>query len=141
MENHLRLFRLCCGSMLAVGLIAGALSAPAEAAGFSWFFRNVHPSGNCGGAREVAVSYYWTGRRTASGERFRPHGLTAAHRSLPFGTRVRLRNPRNGRMVTVRINDRGPYGSAHRLGVKFDLARGAARALGLRQTNWVCVVG
>jgi len=89
--------------------------------------------------REIAVSYYGTGRRTASGERFRPHGLTAAHRSLPFGTRVSLKNPRNGRAVTVRINDRGPYGPAHRLGVKFDLARGAARALGLVQTNWVCV--
>jgi rare lipoprotein A len=141
MESHLRLFGICCGSTVGIGLIVIALSAPVEAAGFGWFFKNVRPSGNCGGAREVAVSYYRSGRRTANGERFRPHGLTAAHRSLPFGTRVRLRNPRNGRTVTVRINDRGPYGSAHRLGVKFDLARGAADQLGLRQTNWVCLVG
>ena len=83
------------------------------------------------------MTNYWTGRHTASGERFNPNALTAAHRSLPFGTRVHLTNPRNGRSVTVRVNDRGPYGPAHALGIKFDLARGAARALGI-ETNWVC---
>jgi len=139
MESRLRFLTCSCGSGIIAGLLFLTLTAPADAAGFAWFFRNVPPSGQCGAMREVAVSYYGTGRRTASGERFRPHGLTAAHRSLPFGTRVSLKNPRNGRAVTVRINDRGPYGPAHRLGVKFDLARGAARALGLVQTNWVCV--
>jgi rare lipoprotein A len=57
------------------------------------------------------ASYYgreFAGRRTASGERYDPHRLTAAHRSLPFGTRVRVTNLDNGRSVVVRVNDRGP---------------------------------
>src|ERR687883_1389107 len=67
------------------------------------------------------------GRRTASGERFNTHALTAAHRSLPFGTRVRVVNQRTGRSVVVRINDRGPY--AH--GRVIDLSRAAAQAVGV----------
>jgi rare lipoprotein A len=58
------------------------------------------------------ASYYaakFEGRRTASGERYRGSALTAAHRTLPFGTKVRVSNPRNGRSVVVRINDRGPF--------------------------------
>ena len=67
------------------------------------------------------------GRRTASGERFNTHALTAAHKTLPFGTRVRVVNQRNGRSVVVRINDRGP----HVRGRMIDLSRAAARAIGL----------
>jgi rare lipoprotein A len=67
------------------------------------------------------------GRRTASGQVFNQHGLTAAHRSLPFGTRVRVTNLRNGRSTVVRINDRGPYSG----GRIIDLSAGAARAIGL----------
>ncbi|HEY8383995.1 MAG TPA: septal ring lytic transglycosylase RlpA family protein [Microvirga sp.] len=67
------------------------------------------------------------GRRTASGEIFNAGALTAAHRTLPFGTRVRVRNERTGRSVIVRINDRGPY--AH--GRIIDLSKGSARLLGL----------
>lgn len=67
------------------------------------------------------------GRRTASGERFDMHGLTAAHRTLPFGTRVVVTNPANGRSVTVRINDRGPF-HGNRL---IDLSRAAASEIGL----------
>lgn len=60
------------------------------------------------------ASYYgygdgYHGQRTASGERMNAYDHTAAHRYLPFGTRLRVTNPRNGRSVTVRINDRGPY--------------------------------
>jgi len=55
------------------------------------------------------ASYYSEPQRTASGERFNPDKLTAAHRSLPFGSRVRVTNRRNGRSVVVRINDRGPF--------------------------------
>jgi rare lipoprotein A len=58
------------------------------------------------------ASYYgqkFAGRPTASGERFDPDGLTAAHRSLPFGTKVRVTNLANNRSVVVRINDRGPF--------------------------------
>jgi len=67
------------------------------------------------------------GRHTASGERFNQYALTAAHRSLPFGTRVRVTNTRNGRSVIVRINDRGPYGH----GRVIDLSRKAAQVIGV----------
>ncbi len=67
------------------------------------------------------------GQRTASGEPFNPQALTAAHRTLPFGTQVRVTNLRNGQSVVVRINDRGP----HVRGRDIDISAGAARALGL----------
>jgi peptidoglycan lytic transglycosylase len=122
-----------------VGIVLlSSLPATAHAAGFDWFFQHVRPTGQCGEMREVAASNYGGGQKTASGERFNPHALTAAHRSLPFGTRVHVTNPSNGRSVTVRINDRGPFGQAHALGVEFDLSIGAAHALGLHETNWVC---
>ena len=80
-------------------------------------------------AREMVgkASFYWQGHRTANGERFRPGGLTAAHRTLPFGTRVRVTNMRNGRSVVVRINDRGPFIR----GRNIDLSRGAATVIGM----------
>ncbi|MBF2007734.1 MAG: septal ring lytic transglycosylase RlpA family protein [Chlorogloeopsis fritschii C42_A2020_084] len=71
--------------------------------------------------------YDFAGNRTATGERFNPEGMTAAHRSLPFGTRVRVTNTRNGRSVVVRINDRGPFIR----GRVIDLSTGAARVLGM----------
>lgn len=76
------------------------------------------------------ASYYgkrFAGRRTASGETFNPQQLTAAHKTLPFGTKVLVTNPRSGKSVTVRINDRGPY--AH--GRSIDLSRAAAEQIGL----------
>jgi rare lipoprotein A len=69
------------------------------------------------------------GRRTASGEVFDMHALTAAHRSLPFGTLLRVRSVITGREVVVRINDRGPFRGSRML----DLSLGAARALGVDQ--------
>ncbi|MDG5975513.1 rare lipoprotein A [Hydrogenophaga taeniospiralis CCUG 15921] len=69
------------------------------------------------------------GRRTASGERYDMHAFTAAHRTLPFGTRVRVRSVHTGKEVLVRINDRGPF----RRGRVIDLSRAAINALGLRQ--------
>jgi rare lipoprotein A len=75
------------------------------------------------------------GRRTASGEPFDMHALTAAHRTLPFGTRCRVTNRRNGRQVIVRINDRGPYVRGHII----DLARAAAEALDLVRAGHVPV--
>ncbi|MFI6514355.1 septal ring lytic transglycosylase RlpA family protein [Spirillospora sp. NPDC050679] len=60
-------------------------------------------SGSC------QASYYWEGQMTASGERFDPSELTAAHKTLPMGTKVRVTNKNNGKSVIVRINDRGPY--------------------------------
>lgn len=76
------------------------------------------------------ASYYgrrFHGRLTANGERFNMNAMTAAHKTLPFGTRVRVTNPRNGRSVTVRINDRGPFIR----GRTIDLSRAAAQRLGM----------
>ncbi len=67
------------------------------------------------------------GRRTANGERYDMHELTAAHKTLPFGTRVLVHNPRTGKQVVVRINDRGPFVG----GRVIDLSRAAAEALGI----------
>jgi rare lipoprotein A len=67
------------------------------------------------------ASFYDTGSMTASGERFDPNGMTAAHKTLPFNTRVRVTNLANGTSVVVRVNDRGPFVSGRCL----DLARGA----------------
>lgn len=76
------------------------------------------------------ASYYadrFHGLRTASGERFDQRALTAAHRTLPFGTRVRVTNPANGQSVVVRINDRGPFAR----GRTIDLSRAAAEEVGI----------
>lgn len=67
------------------------------------------------------------GPMTANGERYSAGGLTAAHRTLPFGTRVRVTSPNTGKSVVVRINDRGPFVG----GRAIDLSIGAARAIGL----------
>ena len=85
-----------------------------------------------------AASWYgpgFYGRTTANGERFRKGTLTAAHRTLPFGTRVRVTNLSNGRSVVVRINDRGPF-KYHRV---IDLAHGAASQLKMMQAGQVPV--
>jgi rare lipoprotein A len=83
-------------------------------------------------AANCVASWYGSesGNRTASGERFNPNGMTAAHRSLPFGTRLRVCH--RG-CVTVRINDRGPFVRGRCL----DLSRGAARAIGMGGTAMV----
>jgi rare lipoprotein A len=73
------------------------------------------------------ASYYWQPQRVASGGWFDPNAMTAAHRSLPFGTRVRVTHMRNGRSVEVSINDRGPYVA----GRIIDLSKAAAAALGM----------
>jgi len=67
------------------------------------------------------------GRRTANGERFNTHSLTAAHRTLPFGSRVRVTNKATGRSIVVRINDRGPFVG----GRVIDLSNASARAIGV----------
>ncbi|MGP0094017.1 MAG: septal ring lytic transglycosylase RlpA family protein [Xanthobacteraceae bacterium] len=82
------------------------------------------PSGS--GQSGIASVYAYSGERTANGQRATPSGLTAAHRSLPFGTLVRVTNQHNGRSVVVRINDRGPF--VH--GRVIDLTPAGAHALG-----------
>ena len=80
------------------------------------------------------VSWYggrFHGRRTASGERFDMYALTAAHPTLPFGTRIKVRRLDTGQEIEVRINDRGP----HVRGRILDLSRAAARALGVLEAG------
>lgn len=80
------------------------------------------------------ASYYarkFEGKRTASGEKYRRKLLTAAHRKLPLNTKVKVTNPKNGRWVIVRINDRGPY---HRKRI-IDLSERAARHIGIFGTG------
>ncbi|HEX6975440.1 MAG TPA: septal ring lytic transglycosylase RlpA family protein [Vicinamibacterales bacterium] len=79
------------------------------------------------------ASFYgaaFQGEETASGEDFDLRDMTAAHRTLPMGSVVRVTNLENGKSVIVRINDRGPYGANHRKGTIIDLSKGAARRLG-----------
>jgi rare lipoprotein A len=95
------------GLTLACGLLLATSVVPASA--------------QCGRA-----SWYALHSRTASGERMNPSALTAAHRSLPFGTKIKVTNQRNGKSVVVRINDRGPFIRGRML----DLSRGAAQKLG-----------
>ena len=90
----------------------------------------------CNGGRRVVSAYYWEGRHTASGQPFNPRGMTAAHRTLPFGTRLNVTNPRTGKTVNVLINDRGPFVR----GVSLDLSLGAAQAIGLQGTGSVCIL-
>jgi rare lipoprotein A len=68
------------------------------------------------------ASFYAEGQQTASGEKFDPNELTAAHPTLPFGTRLRVTNVANGRSVTVRINDRGPFVAGRSVDVSYSAA-------------------
>ncbi|WP_237718260.1 septal ring lytic transglycosylase RlpA family protein [Rhodovulum sp. PH10] len=76
---------------------------------------------------QSGVASVYSGGKTANGERAHPGRLTAAHRHLPFGTKVRVTNRRNGRSVVVRINDRGPFVK----GRVIDLTPAGARAIGM----------
>src|SRR5262249_32158522 len=77
-------------------------------------------------ASDGMASFYSHGSRTASGEKFNPKELTAAHPTLPFGTRVRVTNVNTGKSVTVRVNDRGPFVR----GRVIDVSHSAAESLG-----------
>jgi rare lipoprotein A len=89
----------------------------------------------CDKGQRIISAFYWHGERTASGQLFNPQGMTAAHRTLPFGTRLTVTNPRTGKSVSVVVNDRGPFVS----GVGLDLSLGAAQAIGMRSTGAVCI--
>lgn len=108
------------------GLAAGSAAQGSD--------QRLHMSG-CGTGERIVLAYYAGGSRTASGQRFDPHGLTAAHRSFPFGTRLLVINPRNGKSVTVTVNDRGPFVK----GVTLDLSLGAAQIIGMRGTGAACM--
>ena len=81
----------------------------------------------------VASRYGYSGGRTASGERMDPTAMTAAHRTRPFGSHVTVTSRTNGRSVTVRINDRGPFVK----GRCIDLSTGAASVIGITGTAMV----
>ena len=109
---------------------AGILLAAAMAAGTFGSSASASPRAPEGYRQRGVASWYgpeFHGRRTASGERFDMYALTAAHRTLPLSTEVEVRNPRNGKSVVVRVNDRGPF-RGNRI---IDLSYSAARALGL----------
>ena len=114
-------------TMLAAALLLGGCatrtaSIPAE------------PPVHQGAVSTANATYYgpgFHGRRTASGERFDRHAMTAAHRTHPFGTRLSVSNPNNGRAVVVRVNDRGPFTRGYSL----DLSEGAFRSLGMRSSG------
>jgi rare lipoprotein A len=90
-----------------------------------------YASGNqCG-----VASWYALSSRTASGERMNPNAMTAAHKSLPLGTVVKVIDQKSGRSIKVRINDRGPYVR----GRIIDLSRAAAKRLGLHGLGKVCI--
>ncbi|MBK9070683.1 MAG: septal ring lytic transglycosylase RlpA family protein [Myxococcales bacterium] len=112
--------------LLLLGLIVGGCAAGRTARP-----GNFPRSAEVGDAVTGKASYYgkrFHGRKTASGERFDMHAMTAAHRTLRFGTRVRVTHVGNGRSVVVRINDRGPFGNGSRI---IDLSQAAADALGM----------
>ena len=100
-------------------VVAPAVSAPPKAP------KTLVVSTSTGEASWYGPGFF--GNRTANGEVFRPGTMTAAHRTLPFGTKVKVTNLRNGKETIVRINDRGPF-SGHRV---IDIAHGAAHHLGL----------
>lgn len=116
----MRLFLRCCLVFLLLGVSACASQSGAS----SPSSRQVMLLG------EGKASYYGGrhhGLKTASGERFNKNDLTAAHKTLPFGTRVKVTNLHNNRVVVVRINDRGPYAR----GRVIDLSERAAREVGM----------
>jgi rare lipoprotein A len=81
------------------------------------------------------ASYYWEPQALASGGRFNPNAMTAAHKTLPFGTKVRVTNHNNGESVVVTINDRGPYVA----GRVIDLSKAAAHAISMQGSGVVPV--
>jgi rare lipoprotein A len=101
---------------LAAGLMLAVSTGPASA--------------QCGRA-----SWYALHSKTASGERMNPSAMTAAHRSLPFGTKVTVTNKKNGKSVVVRINDRGPFIK----GRVIDVSKGAAQKLGFIKSGHTAI--
>ncbi len=105
---------------LAAGMLAALAFSPLAAVA----------GGDTGFKQKGVASYYadrFHGRKTASGQRYNKQELTAAHKTLPLGTKVRVTNVRNGESVDVEITDRGPYIK----GRVIDLSKAAARELGM----------
>jgi len=134
--------------VLVVGLMGGCASNPPVAPSTEstpQYYRNkaaynrpykvkgkiYYPLTSPVGYRERGVASWYgseSGNRTAMGFRFNPQGLSAAHKTLPLPTKVRVTNLRNGRYIDVMVNDRGPF----KKGRLIDLSQGAAKRLGIR---------
>jgi len=129
MTTRARARKLAIRSMLTIGavtaLIASGATASEAKARKHW--RHANAAVTASGSFAGKASYYGseTGSRTASGARYNPMGMTAAHRSLPFGTRLKVTH--GSRSVVVTVNDRGPFIRGRVL----DLSKGAAQAVGL----------
>jgi rare lipoprotein A len=129
MTTSARARKLAIRSMLtitaATAIIASGATAGEAKARKQW--RNANAAVTTSGAISGKASYYGSesGARTASGARYNPMGMTAAHRSLPFGTKLKVTHA--GRSVVVTVNDRGPFIRGRVL----DLSKGAAQAIGL----------
>jgi rare lipoprotein A len=137
MPRQISLLRSACALIAFLTVLAGCSTAPDLARPDSDAAAPAKPPGTELGRGKA--SWYgpgFHGRRTASGERFDMNALTAAHRTLAFGTRVLVRNVQNGREVVVRINDRGP----HVHGRIIDLSKAAAEALDVLQAGEVPVI-
>ena len=93
-------------------------------------YSNDNDEGGCSSYSGQA-SYYWEPQALASGGRFNPNAMTAAHKTLPFGTKVRVTNRNNGESVVVTINDRGPYVG----GRIIDLSKAAAHAINMQDSG------
>lgn len=131
------LFLAGCGSEPILPSAEDAVEVPTSNAGgccnkpYKVRGRTYYPLPSAVGYRETGKASWYgaeSGNRTASGERFNPRMLTAAHKTLPIPSRVRVTNLHNGRHVDVLINDRGPFES-HRL---IDLSKAAAERIGMR---------
>jgi rare lipoprotein A len=110
------------------GAAWGSSSSGSSSSGSSWRNANASVTPSSGGRSFSGVASYYgneSGSKTASGERFNQNAMTCAHRSLPFGTKLRV--SAGGRSVVVTVNDRGPFVRGRVL----DLSKGAARALGM----------
>lgn len=104
----------------------------------SCHLKHIPASSEVSGSQTGFASFYaesYNGRKTANGEIFHSSDMTAAHKTLPFGTKVRVTNLANGKSVKVRINDRGPYVS----GRIIDLTRAAAKKIDMIQAGVVKV--
>ncbi len=116
--------------MIAISILSIFLSMPSSLSAKEISNRHANHAKSMTGI----ASFYdakFQGRRTASGERFNNSALTAAHKSLPFGSLVKVTNVRNSKSVVVRINDRGPYVR----GRVIDLSKAAAKKIGLSRTG------
>lgn len=119
---------LCVAVLALAGCAHAPRPSPSQVPDSPSAARPLRPSPSSDLIAEGTASFYgaaFRGRATASGERFNPDAMTAAHRTLPFGTCLRVENPAAGRAVRVRVNDRGPYSGGRIL----DLSEAAARAL------------